>query len=85
MSHKKWGQFLTSRPTIFEARRTIIDFNKFLAHMSLPEEVKMGVIFEIHPCYDNVRGRNWHWGIYVKVDEDAAAALSLLQHSRSKS
>lgn len=78
MSRKEWGEFITSRPTPKECRRTIVEFNQLLRRLGLPEEVILGVVFEVHPCYDNVLGRNWYHGIYLTLDKRASRAISAL-------
>lgn len=58
-----------------QCRGVIVEYNRLLAKMNLPEEVIMGVIFEIHPTYDNVRGRSWFHGVYVRLDERAKGVI----------
>lgn len=75
---KEWGTFITSQPTPALARRTILDLNRRLSKLPIPEEIKLGVMFEVHPTFDNVRGRPWYWGIYATLDERATRAVSNL-------
>ena len=83
MSDPEWGTFLTSRPTQTQCLGVIREYNHLLAHLPLPDEVILGVILEVHPCYDNVKGRNWYHGVYLRLDERAKAALSLLSDAGS--
>ena len=83
MSQEDWGIFLTSRQTRSECLGVVREYNQLLAKLDLPDEVILGVIFDIHYTYDNVRGRNWYHGIYLKLDERAQKALSLLSHAGS--
>jgi hypothetical protein len=78
MTDPAWGKFITSRPTKKECRLAIHEFNRLLSRLSIPEEIKLGVIFEIHPCYDNTVGRPWYHGIYARIDERATRALQML-------
>lgn len=78
MSHENWGTFITSRPTRAEALRAVFEFNKLLAKMQLPDEVKLGVIFDIHYTYDNRKGRNWHHAVYLRLDDRAEIAIQML-------
>ena len=78
MSRAEWGVFLTSRPTVPECRSVIRNYNRLLRRLGLPEEVILGVQFDIHPTYDNVKGRNWFHGVYVTLDERAKVAREML-------
>jgi hypothetical protein len=81
MSDPRWGTFLTSRPTQTQCLGVIREYNHLLAQLPLPDEVILGVILEVHPCYDNVKGRNWYHGVYLRLDDRAKVALSLLSNS----
>jgi hypothetical protein len=64
MSLKSWGVFLDSFKTKQEAEEFIMDCNMALMKMGL--ENRMEYVFKIYPTYDNVRGRNWLYGVYLQ-------------------
>jgi hypothetical protein len=78
---KEWGTEIATRKTPMECRQAIVEFNRILAKLPIPEEVKFGVEFSIHPSVTSVKGVPWYWSVYLKVDEDGTRALSLLPHS----
>jgi hypothetical protein len=68
MSLKSWGIFLDSFKSRKQAMDFIIECNQTLGKMNL--ENKLEYVFEIHPTYDNVRGRNWLYGVYLQREKN---------------
>lgn len=71
MSLKDWGKFLESFRTLAEAKQFIADCNNALAHMDIPNDTKMDIEFHIKPTYDNTKGKNWYYGVYMRLPRPA--------------
>jgi hypothetical protein len=67
MSLKEWGTFLESFYSLACANDFIEECRETLERMDdLPN---VSAVFSIHPTYDNTAGRNWLYGVYVRVEE----------------
>jgi hypothetical protein len=65
VSLKEWGIFLDSFKTRAEADKFIQECNSSLAHMDLDDEYKFSLLFHVKPTFDNVRGGNWLYAVYM--------------------
>jgi hypothetical protein len=69
MSLREWGIFLDSFATRHDALEFIAATTKALAKLDMPQEEKETITFQIHPTYDNIRGRDWLYGVYMQRKE----------------
>jgi hypothetical protein len=70
MSLKQWGIFLDSFKNKKDAQRFIAECNQALAHMEISHVDKMSLVFEIHPTFDNARGRQWLYGVWMNEEKN---------------